>query len=191
MVLELHRLSHGLELVRVTTIGMQQIQPQYVATTVGILRNKATGDEQALAISVEPQAPHRITGLPILHPSLIATLVRPAASVALSEGEQLQEIGAYLKRLADADIFSGVVVITRDGQPVFSQAYWLCRPREEDREHAVHALSAGQHGQALHRPRHRSARRAGEAELRRSPVEVPPRLSGSRRARSGSGSSIC
>ena len=123
LVLNLHRLSHGLDLVRVTTIGMQQIQPQYRGHTVGILRNKATGDEQALAIMVEPQAPHRITGLPVLHSSLIATLVQPAPSVALSEQEQLQEIGSFLKRLADADIFSGVVVIGRAGQPVFSQAY--------------------------------------------------------------------
>ena len=123
MVLELHRLSRGLELVRVTTVGPQQFQPQLVGYTVGILRNRTTGDEQALAIAVEPQAPHRITGLPILHPSLIATLVRPAAAVARSEPAQLQEIGAYLQRLADADIFSGVVVIARDGEPVFSGAY--------------------------------------------------------------------
>ena len=67
---ELYRLSTGLEVVRITTIGAQQIQPQLVGYTVAILRNKATGDEQALAIVVEPQPPHRITGLPILHPSL-------------------------------------------------------------------------------------------------------------------------
>ena len=123
LVLDLHRLSRGLDLVRVTTIGVQQIQPQYRGITVGILHNEATGDEQALAINVEAEAPHRITGLPILHPALIATLVRPAASVGGTEQAQLQAIGSYLKRLADADIFSGVVVIARDGQPVFSQAY--------------------------------------------------------------------
>src|SRR5688572_9823831 len=32
LVLDLHRLSHGLDLVRVTTIGTQQIQPQYRGT---------------------------------------------------------------------------------------------------------------------------------------------------------------
>jgi CubicO group peptidase (beta-lactamase class C family) len=122
MVLDLHRLSHGLDLVRITTIGAQQIQPQLLGTTVGILRNRATADEQALAIKVEPQPPHRITGLPVLHPSLIATLVRPAPSAARAEPERIQEIGAYLKRLANADIFSGVVVIARDGQPIFSHA---------------------------------------------------------------------
>jgi D-alanyl-D-alanine carboxypeptidase len=123
LVHDLSRLSTGVDLVRVTTIGPQQVQPQLRGYTVGILRNRATGDEQALAIAVEPEPPHRITGLPVLHPSLIATLVRPAASVARSEQEQLKEIGAYLKRLGDAGSFSGVAVIARDGEPVFSEAY--------------------------------------------------------------------
>lgn len=114
IVLNLHRLSYGVDLVRVATDDRGR--------TVGIVRNRATGDEQALAIAVEPQPPHRILGLPILSPSVIAALTRPAASVAVTEEEQLREIGAYLKRLADADIFSGVVVIARDGQPVLSHA---------------------------------------------------------------------
>jgi CubicO group peptidase (beta-lactamase class C family) len=114
IVLDLYRLSRGLELARVTTDDRGR--------TVGILRNKTTWDEHALAIMVEPQAPHRITGLPILHPAVIAALVRPVVSVATSEKAQLEEFGAYLKRLADADIFSGVVVIARDGRPVFSEA---------------------------------------------------------------------
>ena len=102
---ELYRLSRGLELVRVTTIGPQKIQPQLRAT-VGILRNKATGDEQALAIAVEPQPPHRITGLPILH----RRWSRPGTarpSVTRSEPAQLQEIGSYLKRLTDAESSRG------------------------------------------------------------------------------------
>ncbi len=131
MVLELHRLSRGLELVRVTTIGRQDIQPQLMGHTVAILRNQATGDEQPLAIIVEPEAPHRITGLPVLHPALIATLVRPAPSAAVSEQARLQDIGAYLKRLADADIFSGVAVIARNGEPVLSEAYgWADRDKK-------------------------------------------------------------
>jgi CubicO group peptidase (beta-lactamase class C family) len=131
MVLELHRQSHGLELVRVTTIGSQQIQPQLAGHTVAILRNRATGDEQPLAIIVEPESPHRITGLPILHPALIATLVRPAAPSGATEEAKLQEISAYLKRLADADIFSGVVVIARSGEPVLSQAHgWADREKK-------------------------------------------------------------
>lgn len=123
VALERYRLSRGLELVRMTTIGPQPFQPQLRGTAVAILRNRVTGDEETLAIAVEPEPPHRITGFPVLHPSLIAMLAPPVQSLARSEPEQLEEIGAYLKRLADADIFSGVVVIARDGDPVFSHAY--------------------------------------------------------------------
>ena len=41
----------------------------------------------------------------------------------MTDQERLQEIGAYLKRMGETDIFSGAVVIAREGKPVFSQAY--------------------------------------------------------------------
>ena len=113
-VLDLHRRSRGLELVRVAKVGD--------GVAIAVVRNKLTGDAQALAVEIEPQAPHRITGLPNVGlgcPSASAT----SDSVAQSEEAQLQKIGDYLKSLADADIFSGVVVIARDGKPVFSKAY--------------------------------------------------------------------
>jgi CubicO group peptidase (beta-lactamase class C family) len=123
LVLSLYRNSTGLELVRVAKIGVQQIAPVLAGHAAAVLRNKATGDEFAMVVYVESQPPHRIVHLPALHPSLSAALVQPPASVAAPEPQKLQEIGSYLRRLADADIFSGVVVIARDGQPVFSQAY--------------------------------------------------------------------
>ena len=49
--------------------------------------------------------------------------LKRAASVAVTEQERLQEIGSYLKRMGDADIFSGAIIIARDGKPVFAQAY--------------------------------------------------------------------
>lgn len=113
-VLDLHRRSQGLDLVRVEKVED--------SGAVAVVRNKLTGDEQAIAVKIEPQAPHRITGISNVPPSAVASLVRPA-SVGLSEQAQLQQIGSHLKRLGDADIFSGVVVIARDGKPVFSQAY--------------------------------------------------------------------
>ena len=122
-VLDLHRTSLGFDLMRVEKIGAQQFQPQLTGYPVGILRNKLTQEERTLVVVVERQAPHRITSLPALHPSLNAPLVPPAPLVPLSEQQGLQHIGTYLKRLGDADVFSGVVVIARDGQPVFSQAY--------------------------------------------------------------------
>jgi D-alanyl-D-alanine carboxypeptidase len=49
--------------------------------------------------------------------------LKPATSTALTEKDRLQEIGSYLKRLGDAEVFSGAVVIARDGEPVFAQGY--------------------------------------------------------------------
>ncbi len=109
VTLNLYHRSRGLDLVRVETVEGNGI--------VAILRNRLTGDEQALALEVEPQAPHRITVM------YDAPFEPPAASSLISEEAQLRQIGAWLKRLGDAEVFSGVVVIARDGKPVFSQAY--------------------------------------------------------------------
>ncbi len=115
--LDRYSASRGLDVVRVTT------EPSR-GDVVGIVRNRTTGDEEYLAVRVEPQAPHRITWLPAIPPQVVATWnLKRAASVAVTEQERLQEIGSYLKRMGDAEIFSGVVVIARDGKPVFSQAY--------------------------------------------------------------------
>ena len=114
-----YRRSRGVDLVRVTTVTQNER-----AITVGIVRNRLTGDEEYLGVIVEPQTPHRITWIPAIEPKLVATFgLKRAASVAVTEEERFQEIGSYLKRLGDADVFSGAVVIARDGKPVFAQAY--------------------------------------------------------------------
>jgi CubicO group peptidase (beta-lactamase class C family) len=121
--LNVYRISRGYDLVRVTTDSARH--PDVV---VGIVRNRLTGDEEVLMAHVEPEAPHRITGIRFgtmaLSPEVRATLgLQRAVSVAVTEKDRLQEIGSYLKRMGDADSFSGAVVIARDGKPVFAQAY--------------------------------------------------------------------
>lgn len=119
-VLNRYRKSHGVDLVRVTTVATGPSR----GDVVGIVRNRLTGDEEFIAVRVEPQAPHRITWLPAIEPQIVATWgLKRAASVGVTEAERLQEIGDHLKRLGDADLFSGAVVIARDGAPVFAQAY--------------------------------------------------------------------
>jgi CubicO group peptidase (beta-lactamase class C family) len=109
--------SRGLDIVRLTT------EPRR-GEMVAIVRNRLTGDEEYLPVRVEPQAPHRIIGVPVIPPEVAATFgLKRVASVAVTEEERLHEIGAYLKQMSDAEIFSGVVVIARDGKPVFARAY--------------------------------------------------------------------
>jgi CubicO group peptidase (beta-lactamase class C family) len=108
-VRDLHHRSRGLDLVRVLTVEGNGV--------IAVVRNRLTGDEQALSLEVEPKSPHRIT-------VLNEVPFEPAAAPVLaSEDAQLRQIGAYLKTLGDAEVFSGVVLIARDGKPVFSQAY--------------------------------------------------------------------
>ena len=115
-VLEIHRQnSHGLDLVRVATVEGN--------SALAVVRNKVTGHEQVVSVETEPQEPHRITRLPWVRGDVEAPLVRPTAPTGQSEQVRFQHIADYLKRLADADVFSGVVVIARDGKPVFSQAH--------------------------------------------------------------------
>ena len=120
-VLITYRHSRGLDLIRVTTVPARGDVRDIVAA---IVRNRTTGDEDYLAVRVEPEAPHRIIQFPVVEPQVVATWgLKRIASVAVTERERLEEIGSYLKRMGDADIFSGAVVIAREGKPVFSQAY--------------------------------------------------------------------
>jgi CubicO group peptidase (beta-lactamase class C family) len=113
--------SGGLDLIRITTVPDRGDFRDIVA---GIVRNRLTGDEDYLAVRVEPQAPHRIMAFPIVVPEVSASwnLAR-VTSLAATEQERLEEIGSYLNRLENADLFSGAVIIARDGEPVFAQAY--------------------------------------------------------------------
>ena len=114
-----YRLSRGFDLVRV------ELVPNRGDLVAGIVRNRITGDEGYLAVRIEPQAPHRIILFQARVPDEVAASwkLKLVTSTAATEEERLQEIGAYLKRMGDADLFWGTIVIARDGKPVFAQAY--------------------------------------------------------------------
>jgi D-alanyl-D-alanine carboxypeptidase len=121
-ILDQYRRSRGVDLVRVATAFSHR--DVVLPDVVGVVRNRLTGDEEYLAVAVEPQPPHRIIWLPNLPAAVVATLgLKRAASVAVTEQERLEELGSYLKRMGDAGVFSGAVVIARDGKPVLAQAY--------------------------------------------------------------------
>ena len=111
--------SRGYDLLRVETV------PNRGDLVAGIVRNRLTGDEEYLAARIEPEAPHRIMLFMARAPDEVAASwkLKPATSSAVTEKDRLQEIGAYLKRMGDAEIFSGAVVIAREGKPVFAQGY--------------------------------------------------------------------
>ena len=114
-----YHLSRGYDLLRV------ELVPNRGDLVAGIVRTRITGDEDYLAVRIEPQAPHRIVLFQARVPDEVAASwkLKPVTSTAVTEKDRLQEIGSFLKRMGDADIFSGAIVIARDGKPVFAHAY--------------------------------------------------------------------
>jgi CubicO group peptidase (beta-lactamase class C family) len=93
------------------------------STTATILiRDVLTDIVQGLDVEVEADPPHRITSIGVEH------LLSPAASVVPSPLNATSITGLlqpWLDRLADADVFSGVVGVAKDGQLLFAQAYGM------------------------------------------------------------------
>ena len=82
------------------------------------VRNNLTLDVSGLGVEVEGEAPHRVVSV------AAASVSQPPPDPAPSDDqERVREISTFVKRLADADVFSGVVLIARDGKPIFQQAY--------------------------------------------------------------------
>ncbi|HKP11660.1 MAG TPA: serine hydrolase domain-containing protein [Blastocatellia bacterium] len=99
--------------------SVQEAKPNEVTA---LLRSKLTGQWVALVVRVEPDAPHRIAGLGLRPPKAPAG-ARPTKR--LTNQQIAQEMGALMNKLAAADVFSGAVLLAKDGVPVFKGAYGM------------------------------------------------------------------
>jgi CubicO group peptidase (beta-lactamase class C family) len=100
--------SRGYEVVSV-----QETTPDG-ATTL-LLKNKLTGSYAAMAFLVEDKAPFKIKGIGGRPPKAPAA----AAGKPLDNAAVAKEMDTFLKRLAEADVFSGAVLLAKDGVPVY------------------------------------------------------------------------
>jgi CubicO group peptidase (beta-lactamase class C family) len=97
--------------------SIQEAKPNEVTA---LLKSKLTGQWLALVVRVEPEAPHRISGLGMRPPK------SPAAPARRLTREQMaQQMKTLMSKLADADVFSGAVLLAKDGVPVFKGAYGM------------------------------------------------------------------
>jgi len=108
--------------VRDRTRGVEfsGIQDSSATEATALLRAKLTGDWMALGVSVEANAPHRITGIGMRPPKA------PAGERAvknLTDAERVRELEAYVQKLAEADVFSGAVLLAKDSKVLFEKAY--------------------------------------------------------------------
>ena len=96
--------------------GVQDTTPDSATLLV---KNKLTGEWDAVFVGVEPTAPYKIRGIGFRPP-------KPPASTstkARNEKDIARELEAAVKKLVDADVFSGTVLLAKDGKPIFSGAY--------------------------------------------------------------------
>jgi CubicO group peptidase (beta-lactamase class C family) len=107
-----HRQTGGLKVEEVT-------EPEPGRARV-LARSELTGEWLEISFEVETEAPHRIGGL----------LFRPAQAppgrgepAARTDEERVRALDAYVRRLADANTFTGVVMLAKEGRPLFASAY--------------------------------------------------------------------
>jgi CubicO group peptidase (beta-lactamase class C family) len=95
--------------------------------TVVIVRNRLTKAWTALVFAFEPDPPHRIDELQIMPARPPAEL--EADSTSLSDDQIVAALETFVQRLAEADAFSGTVLLARDGKPLYTAAHGLASKR--------------------------------------------------------------
>lgn len=113
-ILGLFESTGGLTLLKAET-------PSLTSMTA-YLRAKRTGYCLAVSLSVSAEAPHRILGTGIREIETPAELL-PARR--LSERQIGRNLDALLQGLAARNAFSGVVLVAKDGRPVYRRAMGL------------------------------------------------------------------
>lgn len=101
--------------------GFRQYDPPHADThAVLIMRGKLTESWNAIVVDVAPEPPHLIAGLNFAQARPPKDL--PAGG-KLTKEQALAELKTWLERMADKDVFSGAVLLAKDGKPLFTGAY--------------------------------------------------------------------
>ncbi len=113
IISQLYDWSRGLEFHSV-----KETRPNVVVVN---LKNKLSG-WTVLALRVEPEAPNRIANL-----VLMKSQAPPSARLTkkLSNEEIAKELDVYLQKLVAADLFSGTVLVAKDGKPFYRKVFGI------------------------------------------------------------------
>jgi CubicO group peptidase (beta-lactamase class C family) len=84
-----------------------------------IVRSAMLETWRAMVVEVEPEPPHRITSLDLLPARPPRDLPKAAA---LEPPRIAKDLGSYVDRLAAAGLFSGTVLLARDGKVLLTKA---------------------------------------------------------------------
>jgi CubicO group peptidase (beta-lactamase class C family) len=101
--------------------GLEWVEVQEAAgsRTTALLKRKVTGDAIAVAVTVEDAAPYRIAGIGQRPPRDGAA---PAVRIT-SDAEIVSALGQFVATLVKADLFSGSVLLAKDGKTLYAGAF--------------------------------------------------------------------
>lgn len=96
------------------------IQDVTADSATALVKNRLTGEWEAVAVRIEAEAPHKISGIGSRPPKPPA---QSSQLKKLTDAEIAGEIDSYVRKLADADVFSGTVLIANGDKVIFKKAY--------------------------------------------------------------------
>jgi len=124
-LLGLYERSQGLDFHSVR----RYVPPRSDDRLVVIARNRLTGGWHGLVLEFDGTSEERITGLEVT-PARPPRDIPAGAPIGLDEA--VKELESFVDRLAAVDVFSGTVLVAREGRPVFTAARGIA-----DRNHGV------------------------------------------------------
>lgn len=102
-----------------TIVGVRETKPN---EATALVKSKLTGQLSEIAVEVETQSPYQIS-VWRLRPQPAKQPGETSPAKKLSDDEIVGELENYLKKLADADVFSGAVLLARNDKVLFKRAY--------------------------------------------------------------------
>jgi CubicO group peptidase (beta-lactamase class C family) len=97
-----------------------EVQDEEPNRTTALLRQKLTGERIALLVGVEDVAPYLIGMIGQRPPRADTGATEPRIA---SDSEMVSALAQYVSTLAKADLFSGTVILAKDGQTLYSGAF--------------------------------------------------------------------
>ncbi len=110
----LHDVTRGLE--------FHSLQESKAAEVTALFKSKLTGAWVALIVRVESAEPYKITGIGRRPPKPPA---EAKATKRLTDTQIAQELDAFLNKLTEADVFSGSVLLAKDGRVLYKKAFGI------------------------------------------------------------------
>lgn len=94
---------------------LKKIEAETPLQVTAVIEDRASHNMAGIVVEVEATEPHRIL---LFH-------MQPILPAHLSEKDLLTATREFVERMLSEDKFSGVVLIAKDGEPIFREAYGL------------------------------------------------------------------